>query len=104
MRLFDKVVGRPFLRAAHLNDSKGELGSRKDRHDSIGRGKLGLEAFRLLMNDPRFDDLPLVLETIDDQLWPEEIRALYSLVGAPRLKGRGFCFCKIPYLILLYKA
>jgi deoxyribonuclease-4 len=82
MRLFDKVVGRPFLRAAHLNDSKGELGSRKDRHDSIGRGKLGTEAFRLLMNDPRFDDLPLVLETIDDSLWPDEIRLLYSLVGA----------------------
>ncbi len=82
MRLFDKVVGRPFLRAAHLNDSKGDLGSRKDRHDSIGRGKLGTEAFRLLMNDPRFDDLPLVLETIDDRLWPDEIRLLYSLVGA----------------------
>ena len=82
MRLFDKVVGRPFLRAAHLNDSKGELGSRKDRHDSIGRGKLGTEAFRLLMNDPRFDDLPLVLETIDDSLWPDEIRLLYSLAGA----------------------
>jgi len=82
MRLFDKVVGRSFLRAAHLNDSKGELGSRKDRHDSIGRGKLGLEAFRLLMNDPRFDDLPLVLETIDESLWPDEIRLLDSLVGA----------------------
>ncbi|HEX7502977.1 MAG TPA: deoxyribonuclease IV [Acidobacteriota bacterium] len=82
MRLFDKVVGRSMLRAAHLNDSKVELGSRKDRHDSIGKGKLGLEAFRLLMNDPRFDDLPLVLETIDESLWPGEIKLLYSLVGA----------------------
>jgi deoxyribonuclease-4 len=82
MRRFDEVVGRRFLRAAHLNDAKVDLGSRKDRHDSIGRGKLGLEAFRLLMNDPRFDDLPLVLETIDDTIWEAEIRLLYSLVAA----------------------
>jgi deoxyribonuclease IV len=82
MRRFDEVVGRRFLRAAHLNDAKVELGSRKDRHDSIGRGKLGLEAFRLLMNDPRFDDLPLVLETIDDTIWEAEIRLLYSLAAA----------------------
>ena len=82
MRRFDEVVGRRFLRAAHLNDAKVELGSRKDRHDSIGRGKLGLETFRLLMNDPRFDDLPLVLETIDDTIWEAEIRLLYSLVAA----------------------
>ena len=52
MGSFDAIVGRRYLRAAHLNDSKVELGSRKDRHDSIGRGQLGLEAFRLLMNDP----------------------------------------------------
>jgi deoxyribonuclease-4 len=82
MRRFDEVVGRRFLRAAHLNDAKVELGSRKDRHDSIGRGKLGLETFRLLMNDPRFDDLPLVLETIDDTIWEAEIRLLYSLIAA----------------------
>jgi len=82
MESFDKVVGRRFLRAAHLNDAKAELGSRKDRHDSIGRGKLGLEAFRLLMNDPRFDDLPLILETIDEGLWAAEIELLYSLVAS----------------------
>ena len=81
MGRFDAIVGRRYLRAAHLNDAKVELGSRKDRHDSIGRGKLGLEAFRLLMNDPRFDDLPLVLETIDETLWPSEIALLYSLVA-----------------------
>ncbi len=80
MGRFDAIVGRPNLRAAHLNDAKVELGSRKDRHDSIGRGKLGLEAFRLLMNDPRFDDLPLILETIDDTIWEAEIELLYSLV------------------------
>jgi len=81
MGRFDAIVGRSYLRAAHLNDAKVELGSRKDRHDSIGRGQLGLEAFRQLMNDPRFDDLPLVLETIDETLWSSEIALLYSLVA-----------------------
>jgi deoxyribonuclease-4 len=81
MARFDAVVGRDFLRAAHLNDAKVELGSRKDRHQSIGRGQLGREAFRLLMNDPRFDDMPLVLETIDDSLWEAEIKFLYSLIA-----------------------
>jgi deoxyribonuclease-4 len=80
MGRFDAVVGRSFLRAVHLNDAKVELGSRKDRHDSIGKGKLGVESFRLLMNDPRFDDMPLILETIDESLWPAEIELLYSLV------------------------
>ncbi len=63
----------------HLNDSKPELGSRVDRHDSIGKGKIGLECFRYIMNDARFDDIPMVLETIDESLWPEEIALLYSL-------------------------
>jgi deoxyribonuclease-4 len=82
MEFFDAIVGRENLRAAHLNDAKVDLGSRKDRHDSIGKGKLGVEAFRLLMNDPRFDDMPLILETIDESLWPAEIELLYSLVKA----------------------
>lgn len=81
MRQFDKIIGRQYLQAAHVNDSKVDLGSRKDRHDSIGRGKLGMEAFALLMNDPRFDDMPLVLETIDDTLWAAEIKLLYSLIA-----------------------
>ncbi len=82
MDLFDAIVGRENLRAAHLNDAKADLGSRLDRHDSIGRGKLGVEAFRSLMNDPRFDDMPLILETIDESLWPAEIELMYSLVKA----------------------
>ncbi len=81
MQKFDGLIGRKFLRAAHINDSKVDLGSRKDRHDSIGRGKLGMDAFKLLMNDPRFDDLPLILETIDDSLWATEIQLLYSLIA-----------------------
>jgi len=86
---FDALIGMGNLRALHLNDAKVDLGSRKDRHDSIGKGKLGLQAFRLLMNDPRLDDLPLILETIDESLWPAEIRLLYSLAEAPAAAGRG---------------
>ncbi len=86
---FGALVGMENLRAVHLNDAKADLGSRKDRHDSIGKGRLGLETFRLLMNDPRLDDLPLILETIDESLWPAEIRLLYSLAAAPDAAGRG---------------
>ena len=76
---FDTIVGFKYLKGMHLNDSKPDLGKRVDRHDSLGRGKLGLEPFRLMMNDARFDDIPLVLETIDDSLWAQEIALLYSL-------------------------
>ncbi len=75
---FDRIVGFQYLRGMHLNDSKPDLGSRVDRHHSIGKGKLGTEVFRYIVNDSRFDDIPLVLETIDESLWPEEIRLLYS--------------------------
>ena len=60
---FDREVGLERLEAFHLNDSKHELGSRRDRHEHIGRGHVGLEAFRLLLNDPRFRGRPMVLET-----------------------------------------
>jgi len=76
---FDAVVGFRYLRGMHLNDSKAALGSRVDRHHSLGRGLIGLEAFRYIMRDPRFDGMPLVLETIDETLWPEEIRMLYGM-------------------------
>ena len=76
---FDTIVGFKYLKGLHLNDSKPDLGKRVDRHDSLGRGKLGLEPFRLMMNDARFNDIPLVLETIDDSLWAQEIALLYSL-------------------------
>jgi deoxyribonuclease-4 len=70
---FDEVVGFGYLRAMHINDSKKALASRVDRHDSIGRGTLGFDFFARLMRDPRFDNMPLILETIDEALWPEEI-------------------------------
>jgi deoxyribonuclease-4 len=80
MRRFEEIVGFEYLMGMHLNDSKPPLGSRVDRHHSLGKGEIGWEAFRLIMNDPRMDDIPLILETIDESLWPEEIRALYALV------------------------
>ena len=76
---FDKLVGFKYLSAMHLNDSKPDLGARVDRHQSIGKGKLGVDPFRFIMNDKRFDEIPMVLETIDDTIWAEEIKLLYSL-------------------------
>lgn len=76
---FERVVGFRYLRGMHLNDSKPDLGSRVDRHESIGKGKLGLPVFEYIMNDPRFEEIPMVLETVDDTLWPEEIALLYSM-------------------------
>lgn len=84
---FDRTVGFRFLKGMHLNGSKAKLGSRVDRHHSLEQGELGLEVFRFIMNDPRFDDIPMVLETIDEALWPDEIRLLY------RLAEGGACPC-----------
>jgi len=64
----------------HINDSKKELATHVDRHDSIGKGVMGMDLFRFIMNDPRMDNIPLILETPDEQVWAEEIKALYSLV------------------------
>ncbi len=80
MKAFDEIVGFEYLRGMHLNDSKPPLGSRVDRHHSLGCGEIGWDAFRFIMNDPRMNDIPMVLETIDESIWPEEIRALYELV------------------------
>jgi deoxyribonuclease-4 len=77
---FEKAVGFQYLKGMHLNDSKKELGSRVDRHDSLGKGFLGMEPFQWLMADSRFDGIPLVLETPDDSLWAEEIELLKSFV------------------------
>lgn len=77
---FDNIVGRDKLMGMHINDSKPPLGSKKDRHHSIGEGEIGLDAFKFIMNDERMDDIPLVLETIDDTIWKEEIELLYSFV------------------------
>ena len=75
---FDKVIGFSFLKGVHLNDSKSLLGKKLDRHNSLGKGELGLDVFQRIMRDPRFDDIPLVLETIDETIWQEEITLLRS--------------------------
>jgi deoxyribonuclease IV len=77
---FNKIVGLKYLRGIHLNDSKKELNSHVDRHDNIGKGLMGMEIFNVLMNDKRFDNMPIILETPDESLWAEEIKLLYSLI------------------------
>ncbi len=87
MREFEGEIGLARLRAVHVNDSKRELGSRVDRHEHIGKGCLGLEAFRLLMTDPRLERLPLVLETPkDEKTLKEDVLNLNTLIG---LAGPG---------------
>jgi len=80
MSEFDRAIGYKFLRGMHLNDTKNELGVRKDRHESLGRGFLGLAAFENIMNDPNIDEIPLILETIDESLWAEEIAMLRAMI------------------------
>ena len=72
----DEVVGLDRIRGFHLNDSQADLGSRRDRHEHIGKGKLGLEAFRLVLNDRRFRDVPMVLETPKGEDLAEDIMNL----------------------------
>jgi len=79
---FDTIVGREYLMGMHINDSKPKLGSHVDRHHSLGQGEIGWDAFNFIMNDNRMDDIPLILETIDETIWPEEIKALYAFVEA----------------------
>ncbi len=75
---FDAVIGFSYLRGMHINDSKKEHASRVDRHELIGKGTLGNEVFVRLMNDPRFDNIPIILETPDETRWKEEIAFLYG--------------------------
>ena len=78
-RRFDEIIGFSYLRGMHINDSKKDLATRVDRHDSIGKGVMGLTTFKMLMEDPRFDNIPLILETPDESIWAEEIEYLYSI-------------------------
>ncbi len=77
---FDNLIGSKYLMGMHINDAKPSLGSRVDRHHSLGKGEIGLDAFRFIMNDERMDDIPLILETIDSSIWKQEIELLYSFV------------------------
>ena len=75
---FDQIIGFNYLKGMHLNDSKKGVGSKVDRHENLGNGEIGINAFEWIMKDPRFDNIPLILETPDESLWEKEIKLLYS--------------------------
>lgn len=77
---FDEIIGFQYLKGMHINDSKKDLATRVDRHDSLGKGFMGMATFEFIMNDARFDGIPLILETPDEEIWAEEIKLLQSLV------------------------
>jgi len=77
---FAEIIGFEYLIGMHLNDSKKVLGSRVDRHDQIGKGFIGIDTFKMIMNDIRMNDIPMILETPNDELWKEEIEMLYGLI------------------------
>jgi len=81
MSEFDEIIGFKYLKGMHLNDSKAKFASRVDRHHSLGKGEIGLDAFKFIMNDKRIDNIPLILETINPDIWDEEIKLLYSFEG-----------------------
>ena len=76
---FEETIGFKYLRGMHINDSKKDLGSKVDRHDSIGKGLMGVTTFEMLMKDSRFDNIPLILETPDETIWAEEIKYLQNI-------------------------
>ena len=69
----DSVVGFEYLRGMHLNDAKSNLASRVDRHHSLGKGNIGLPAFTTIMQEPRINGIPMILETIEPEIWADEI-------------------------------
>ncbi|NNF99541.1 MAG: deoxyribonuclease IV [Desulfobacteraceae bacterium] len=79
MNDFHRIVGMDYLKGMHLNDSKKARESRVDRHESIGKGTLGSDAFSFIFNDPRTDDIPLILETPNTDLWAKEIEMLKAM-------------------------
>lgn len=75
---FDKIIGFKYLRGMHLNDATKGVGSKVDRHSSLGQGALGIVPFQLIMRDARFDNIPLIMETPDPEIWAEELNMLRS--------------------------
>ncbi|MBO7265110.1 MAG: deoxyribonuclease IV [Alistipes sp.] len=78
---FDSIIGFGYLRGMHLNDAMRPLGSRIDRHSPLGEGEIGWECFRYIASDPRFDNIPLILETPDESRWAEEIATLKNIAN-----------------------
>lgn len=84
MDTFEKQIGLKYLRGMHLNDSKTPFDSKKDRHEFLGKGSIGLDCFRFIMNDSRFLNIPLILETPgENDVWRDEIKLLHSFSGSP---------------------
>ena len=79
-RRFDEIIGFKYLSGMHLNDTKKGLASKVDRHETLGNGVLGADFFSFLMNDPRMDNIPLILETPNESIWAQEIVWLKSLI------------------------
>ena len=77
---FDEIIGFRYLKGMHINDSKKDLSTRVDRHDSLGKGLMGMDTFRFILQDARVDNIPLILETPDETIWAEEIALLFSLM------------------------
>ena len=73
---FDRIIGFNYLRGIHLNDAMRPLGSRIDRHSPLGEGEIGWTCFEYIASDPRFDNIPIILETPDESRWAEEIATL----------------------------
>lgn len=78
---FDEIIGFKYLKGMHLNDSMKNMGSRVDRHHNIGEGTLKTAVFEYVAKDPRFDGMPLCLETPDETKWADEIEMLYRFAG-----------------------
>ncbi len=78
---FERVIGFRYLRGMHLNDAMRPLESRIDRHSSLGSGEIGVDCFRYIATDARFDNIPLILETPDEALWSEEVAKLKTFAG-----------------------
>ncbi|MEA1986285.1 MAG: deoxyribonuclease IV [Candidatus Marinimicrobia bacterium] len=81
---FEKIVGFEYLKGMHLNDSKVKFASRVDRHQSLGKGEIGIDAFKFIMSDSRMDDIPLILETIDSSIWKDEIIMLKKFANTKK--------------------
>jgi deoxyribonuclease-4 len=78
---FDRIIGFKYLRGMHLNDAMRPLGSHIDRHSPMGEGEIGIECFKYIASDPRFDNIPLILETPDEERWAQEIAQLKAFAG-----------------------
>lgn len=78
---FDRIIGFKYLRGMHLNDAMRPLGSHIDRHSPMGDGEIGIECFKYIASDPRFDNIPLILETPDEERWAQEIAQLRAFAN-----------------------